>query len=298
MTYPILVTGSSGFIGTTLVQKLCDLRATVIGCDRKPPQYMHEQFTHYTVDFVKPDQLAALFQRWQFSSCYHLGAIADINYARKHLAETVEINVTGTANVVHFCQEYSVPLNYMSTCCVYGNTPEHPSTEEALTKPTEIYGCTKLAGELILQGYFQLRGMRHNIIRSSTVYGPGMRQALATYIFLDRAKRNKPLPIHGTGEQTRTFTYIDDLIDGMALLHDKFFCVPINFAGNETVSVLDLADQCISLTQSRSHLIFEADRPGQVMREEIDISRAKKLLNWLPKTSLEQGILKTIAKWA
>lgn len=289
----ILVTGSSGFIGAHLVKKLVGLEETVIGCDLVIPHFSHEKFKNFTYDFTSP-RLEHLFKAYNFECCYHLGAIANLNYAREHLHETVKVNVLGTANLVRFCDKYDVPLNYMSTCCVYGNTTEHPTTEEAPTRPTEIYGCTKLAGEQILRGYHHLTGLKHNIIRSSTVYGPGMRSALAIYIFLDKALKNQPIPIHGTGKQTRTFIYIKDLIDGVVKLRNKFFNSPTNFAGKETLSVLQITKKCLQLTKTKSKLTFMKDRPGQVMCENISSSKAEHLLSWKPKTRIDSGLQLTL----
>jgi len=290
----ILVTGSSGFIGSKLVQKLLSMEHEVIGLDIVRSICDDENFKHFSVDFTDKNELLSLFDLVKPDVCYHVGAIADLNFARKHPAKTVEVNVMGTANLVEACKKHDILLNYVSTCCVYGNTTQHPTTEDAPKNPTEIYGQTKLAGECILLGYHQLYGMPFNIVRPSTVYGEGMRPALAVYIFLTKAMKGEIIPIHGTGKQTRSFIYIDDLIDGMVKVLERSRNQVINLAGAQEISVIQLAHKCYEVCEREPNFEFVEDRKGQVMKEQISIEKAKNLFSWRPIVDFDIGLKKTL----
>lgn len=227
---------------------------------------------------------------------FHLAAVADVNYAHKNPATTVEVNVTGTYNVAEACLRTNIPLSFASTCCIYGNTPEHPSNEESLCLPTEIYAATKLVGEQILLELHKKHGLNYNLLRFGTCYGPEMRGALAIYIFILQALTGIPLTIHGTGTQTRCLIYIDDLIDGIVKTLDKgVLNETLNIATEEELSVLQMADIILEKTgQPKDAVSFVPDRSGQMMRELIDMSKAEKLLGWTPKTEFREGIEKTL----
>ena len=281
----VLVTGSSGFIGEQLVRRLVGLGDSVVGCDVKHNSFHHPRFHHTFADFTDLPSLERLFNA-DFGCCYHGGAVANLNFARLHPDVTMKVNLTGTLNVAQLCRKYKVPMNFISTCCVYGNTLTHPTFEDAVKYPSEIYGMSKLAGEQIVKALCH----RYNIVRSSTVYGFTMRKELAISIFLNNARWNKPLPIHGSGKQTRTFIHIDDLTDGLVLLRNQFLNTAFNFAGDETLRILDVAKICVEAGGSKSKLDFVPDRLGQVYREEISIGKAAFTLGWKPKHRLNDFI--------
>lgn len=290
----ILVTGAGGFIGSRLVEALLESGFKVAGVDIDFARLIHPHYKHFRLDFTDYEKTYEVFRRFNPSICYHLGAIADLNYARVYPRKTVKVNVMGTANIADICSKEGILLNFVSSCCVYGHTPDHPSTEDARKRPAEIYGCTKLAAEQVILGYHQLYGLSYNIARPSSVYGEGMRSALAIYIFIDKALRGEKLPIHGSGKQTRCFVYVDDLVDGLLRLTTSGVRNEVfNMAGSEEKSVLEVASKVMDLVGG-GELEFVADRPGQVMKEQIDISKARQVLGWEPKTLLAEGLLKTM----
>jgi len=291
----ILVTGSAGFIGARLCERLRQEGYFVRGFDRISIQ---EEYCHENIvgDLTEPEQVDSAVSGT--NAVFHLAAVANVNYAREHSLETVKVNVLGTSNVCEACKKYDVPIYYASTCCVYGNTSIHPTHEEAPLKPTEIYGCTKLAGEYVVLGYNRLFGVPFNIMRYSTVYGKGMRKELAVFIFLEKAIRGESIPIDGSGKQTRSFIYVDDLIEANVLLLKSGVMNEIfNIAGKEEVSVLEVAEEALKLIGDKNNkLFFREDRLGQVMREKIDISKIKKIVGWEPKVRFKLGVLNTF-KW-
>lgn len=277
----ILVTGGSGFIGKTLMKQL------------KKEGYSVENFDLSQGQDLKNKTQAEKAVEGK-DVVMHLAAVADLNWAREHPDETMDINIGGTINVAQACTKHKAILFYASTCCVYGNQDSHPTSEKALPNPGEIYACTKLAGEYIIKGYSLMYGLKYNNIRFATIYGPGMRPALGLYIFFKQALLGEPITIHGDGLQTRTLTYIDDLIDGIiALLKSGIVNQTINITTEEEISALGMAQMIKELTKSKSPIVYIEQRPGQTFREAIDASYAKKLIRWQPKTSFKEGLEKT-----
>jgi len=281
----ILVTGGSGFIGKRLMEKLKDLGHEVENFDFINGQDIRDY--EQVERAVKGKDMV-----------FHLAAVADLNFSREHPIENGEINVGGTTQIAVACARHNVFLSYVSTCCVYGNQEVHPSSEKSLPNPAEIYACSKLAGEYVVLGYHHLYNLKYNILRFATVYGPEMRPALAVWIFLDQAMRRVPFTVQGDGKQTRTLTYVDDLIDGcIASMDEK--CTNgeiINLSTEEEISVLDVINLAKELTGSKAEITFIEQRPGQVFKEGIDASKAKKLINWSAQHSFKEG-MKLTYEW-
>jgi len=290
----VLVTGSNGFIGRYLVKRLLKMGHTVIGCDLESNNFTSLDCYLHKADFTDHNEIHRLFSKHKPDHCLHVGAIADVNYARENSIETMKINAFGTGVIAEICRKYDSFLTYVSTCCVYGDTSVYPTHENAPLKPTEIYGLTKLAGEHIVRGYQQLYGLQSNILRYSTVYGPGMRKALAVYVFLSKAMKKEALPIHGDGSHTRSYIFIEDLVDA-TIEAMKVRNEVINIAGDESVSTLKLAELCWRIVNPDEQAVLEfvPDRPGNVKREDVCIEKARTLLDWFPRTSLENGLKAT-----
>lgn len=280
----ILITGGKGFIGSGLTKRL-----TKAG-------YAVSVFDLPENDICNFNQLDRAIKGKDI--VYHLAAVADLNWAKDHPQETFNINIVGTDNVARACVKHGALLNFTSTCCVYGNQEVHPSSEKVCPNPTEIYACSKMAGEYIVRGYERLYGLKYNIMRIATTYGPGMRPALAVYIFLDKALKGEKILIHGNGKQTRTLTYIDDEIEGMArVVEAKLGNEVINISTEEELPVLEHARRALRICgRSEKDIVFGQDRPGQIYKEEIDTSKAKKLMEWKAKISFDEGLKRTF-KW-
>jgi nucleoside-diphosphate-sugar epimerase len=287
----VLVTGSSGFVGQYLVESLLGLNHKVVGCDLRTTSLTNNNFHSYTTDFTNKKEIQRFFSKHEPDHCLHIGAIADLNYAREHGLETVRTNIFGTGVIAEMCRRFDCFLTYISTCCVYGDTNVYPTNEDAKLRPTELYGSSKLAGEYVVKGYQQLYGLKYNILRYSTIYGPRMRKALAIYIFLSKAIKKEKLPIHGDGGHTRSYVFIKDLVDATVRAM-QVENQTINIAGSKAVSTSDLARLCwqIANPNEKEELEFISDRPGNVKKEHIDITKAKMLLNWTPKTSIKEGL--------
>ena len=281
----ILCTGSSGFICSKLVERLKqDQRNNVQGFDIARGQDLRNM--SQVRDAVRNKDVV-----------FHLAAVADLNWARVHPNETEAINVKGTWNVAMACHEIKARLFFASTICVYGNQDVHPVTEESLPRPAEIYAATKLAGENLIKGVHHTYGLDYNFMRFATIYGPGTRPALATHIFLGQALRGEPITVHGHGLQTRTLTYIDDLIDGIVYLWESGKMNDAwNLTTKEEVSAIQMAEDIKAVTQSKSPIIYIPQRIGQTYRESISAQKMQHETGWEAGVKWADGINR-MAKW-
>ncbi len=277
----VLITGGKGFIGSHLADRLSQLGDTVTSFD--------------TVDGQDICNLRRVREAIQGKDAvFHLAAVADLNWAYAHPVETMKINVEGTWNIALACLEARAKLYYSSTCCIYGNQEHHPSTEKSLPNPAEIYACTKLAGENVIQGLHHSFDLQYNFMRFATIYGPRMRPALAPHIFLGQALRGEPITVHGDGEQTRTLTYIDDLIDAIVALYqsDKINDV-WNLTTSEMVSAIQTAEDIKEITGSKSEIASILQRIGQTFYEEVSADKMLRETGWKAKVDWKDGIRRT-----
>jgi len=242
-----------------------------------------------------------------------MAAIANLNDFEANPELGLDVNVGGVSNVSLACHKYGKILYYISTCCVYGNTRDLPSSEDARPEPSEIYATCKLAGEWIIKGFHRSYDSRYVVLRIATCYGPGMRSALAPAVFINQIKDGKPITIHGDGRQTRTLTYIDDQVEGIAtvvaspILNETF-----NISTEEEISVNDMAQIIREEMGVPDHPIKHLpDRKGQTFTEQIDTGKMRDVrlwkgryapnpakvngwTGWKAEVSFREGIRKTI----
>ena len=286
----ILVTGSSGFIGSQLSKALLDRGHNVTGFDLT--QLPQSNYPTIKGDLRNYNDVDKAVQGKE--AVYHLGALANLNICRTKPLETVQVNVLGTANIAKACQKHNTKLIYASSCHVYGYQNHFPVTEDSTPNPSEIYSATKLAGEKIIQKF--PGGVRHTILRYGTAYGPYMRPQLAIYIFLEKATKNEKITVYKPGIQTRQFIHIDDLIEGNILALDRPEAEGqiLNLPGPEGISILRLAKLCVEVAKSKSEVVLGPPRPSDIALEFVSTEKAHFLLDWKPKTSLREGIEKTL----
>lgn len=284
MSNRVLCTGSSGFICSQLMERLKENGDEVFGFDVVNGQ-----------DIRDARQVQKAIENKDV--VFHLAAIADLNWARVNPNQTIQINVDGTWNVAMACKKAGAKLFFSSTMCVYGNQKVHPSSEETLPNPSEIYACTKLAGESLIRGLHLTYGLEYNMMRFATIYGVGTRPALASHIFLGQALRGEPITVHGDGKQTRTLTYITDLIDGiMALYHSGKMNDIWNLTSEEEVSVNQMVESTLKLTKSKSSVQYLLQRVGQTFKEQVSAEKMLKECGWKAKVKWNDG-LKYMYDW-
>lgn len=271
----VVVTGSTGFLGKRLVALLESQGVVVRGYDITRGE-----------DILNQSQLEEAIKSSGSTAVIHLAAIADLNIVAKDVGFGHKMNVEGTRVVIAACKATGARLLFASTCCGYGNNHCHPSSESSPLCPAEEYAQQKVESEKDVTA----AGAPHTSMRLATFYGPGMRPALATAIFLEKAHNKQNIIIHGSGKQTRTWTHVDDVSSGIvAVLQSETYVPVVNISTDESRSVLELAKIACNVVGSNVSIVHGEDRKGQVFEEQInnDLLRS---LGWTPKYTLADGM--------
>lgn len=274
----IIVTGSDGFLGKRLSRKLIEHKHEIM---------CYDIINGY--DILNFEQLEKVFEEFNPDSIIHLAACADLNIFADNPEISYKINVLGTRNILNLCQKYNTRLLFASTCCAYGNNDTHPTDETSPTCPTEPYAKSKKESEKDILEV----GLPHCCMRLATFYGPEMRAALAPAIFLNKAHKNETIQIHGSGKQTRTMTYVDDIVSGIITIaeNDPQYTI-INITTEEETSVLDIIEYAKELTKNNVECINIKDRDGQIHKEVIHSKRLQSM-GWKWNTSCKEGMEKS-----
>lgn len=287
MRKKILVTGDKGFIATKVVKKLREMGHDVRGYDIVDGK-----------DLLSLQQLEP--EVMDVDVVFHIAAEADLTKMMGTPEDGfmgVMKNVYATHNVAYLCAKYHKWMIYASTVCVYGNQKIHPEKEDTtLPNPSELYACSKYAGEWLVKGYGKNYGMPWTIQRFATIYGEGMRPALGMHIFFTQALTGEPITVHGDGLQDRTLTYIDDLVEGIVapLEHEVDAQGEIfNLSTDYPVSARQMAEDIKELTGTTSEIQYVDQRANQTYHEDFDVSKARKKLGWTARTPWEEGLKKT-----
>lgn len=278
----VLVTGGKGFLG----QHLCLLLRA----------YGFDVFTYDIADgqdILDRAGLKAELRDNNITACVHLAAVSDLNEAERDPRLAKQVNIEGTDAVLSCCDAVGVRVLYASTCCVYGNNDVvGVNNEIASLAPTEVYAETKVAGEQLVLKSPRVHELQHVVMRLATFYGPGMRDALATAKFLEAALCGSAIHIHGSGEQTRCFTHVHDVAEGIRVILQSDFAGVVNVSDNRECSVNELAEIVMKVADSEVEVQYVQDRTGQITRSRVCNARLRALGNrgWSPTFTLEAGM--------
>lgn len=298
-----LVTGTAGFIGSHLSRRLLKEGFSVIGVD---------SFTDYYPRWIKERNLSTLKSENNFSfleedinsldlnrllqnvDCvFHLAAQAGVRASwGQGFSEYIRNNIEATQRLLEESKEQ--PLHkfiYASSSSVYGYCPELPMSESSPLLPYSPYGVTKLAAENLCYLYSKNYGVPTISLRFFTVYGPGQRPDMAFHKFFKSTSENKPITVFGTGEQTRDFTYINDIIDAI------FACIAhgqtgetYNLGGGNRKMLKDLLPLFEEICGKKISVKWEEKQKGDVPHTLADIQKAKKDLGYAPRTAIDEGL--------
>ena len=304
----LLVTGGAGFIGSHLVDRLLTTgaeRVTVVDDfnnfydpsikrDNIREHLKDSRYSISEVDIRDRPALEQIFKGQNFDCVVHLAARAGVRPSLSEPQLYTETNINGTLNLLELAHQHNVKqFVFGSSSSVYGINAKVPfSEDDPIRQPISPYAATKGAGELLCHTYSHLYGLRCVCLRFFTVYGPRQRPDLAIHKFAKLISQHKAIPVFGDGTTRRDYTYVDDIIDGVtaAIAYDKSNYEVINLGESRTVELNEL----ISLLEKEldTHAIIDRQppQPGDVPQTFADISRARELLGYQPKTQIEEGL--------
>ena len=303
-----LITGGAGFIGSHLVDRLLatDIkRITVVDDfnDFYNPSIKHnniqdhlkdQRYTVHQIDIRDHAAIEQVFKENNFDCVVHLAARAGVRPSLSEPQLYTETNINGTLNLLELARQHNIKqFVFGSSSSVYGINAKVPfSEDDPIRQPISPYAATKGAGELLCHTYSHLYGLRCVCLRFFTVYGPRQRPDLAIHKFAKLISAGKPIPVFGDGTTRRDYTYVDDIIDGVlaAISYDKTSYEVFNLGESRTVELNEL----ISLLEKEldTHAIIDRQpsQPGDVPQTFADISKARALLGYDPKTQIEEGL--------
>lgn len=306
----ILLTGGAGFIGSHLAEELIRLGAKLSIVDNLDNFYALSRkrcnlreiqnagtCEFFEIDVRDMDAMRKVAQRVQPEIVIHLAARAGVRPSIEQPALYESVNVAGTVNLLEIAREFKVQrLIFGSSSSVYGITNTVPFCEDDLnTRPISPYAATKLAAELMCYTYAHLYGLTILCLRFFTVYGPRQRPDLAIHKFTALIEAGKPIPVYGDGSMGRDYTYVDDIVSGVIASlgytpQPKLPFEVFNLGNSHPVRLVELIAQLEVATGKKARQERLPDQPGDVPITWANIDKAKRLLGYSPKTSMEQGL--------
>jgi UDP-glucuronate decarboxylase len=300
----ILVTGGAGFVGSHLCERLLNEGNDVICMDNyftgQKKNIMHLLDNPY-FELVRHDVTSPFFV--EVDEIYNLACPASPVHYQYNPIKTVKTSVMGAINMLGLAKRIKAKVLQASTSEVYGDPEVHPQVESywGHVNPIGLRSCYdegKRCAETLFVNYHQQNNVRIKIIRIFNTYGPRMHPADGRVVsnFIVQALQGQDITIYGNGMQTRSFQYVDDLIEGMIRLMNTGddFTGPVNVGNPGEFTMIELAEKVIKLTDAKSKLIFKPLPSDDPMQRKPDISLAKKVLNWEPKVNLDEGLVRTI----
>jgi len=298
----LIVTGGAGFIGSHLTKYLIKKGHSVSVIDSlrrgsfENLREIKDQIDFQEIDILDYEKMKNIAKN--ADGIFHQAALGSIPQSFKEPEEYHRVNAIGTENVLKLAKEFGFKVVYASSSSVYGNQDKFPIKEDAEKKPLNPYGQSKLESEQFAKKYAD-DGVKVIGLRYFNVFGIGQNPNYAGVIpkFIERLVQHKPPIIYGDGNQLRNFTFVDDVVEANILaFENKIERSFMNIATGVMTSVKELATIMIRLSGLSIESTYEKARDGDIEKSQADISLAKNLINWVPKTTLEEGLEKIFPK--
>ncbi len=300
----VLVTGGAGFLGSFLCERLLKENCDVVCVDNfytgTKRNIIHLLDNPY-FELVRHDITFPLYL--EVDEIYNLACPASPIHYQNDPVQTTKVNVHGSINMLGLAKRTKAKILQASTSEVYGNPRVHPQTEEYWGNVNCIgirscYDEGKRCAETLFFDYYRQHKLNIRVVRIFNTYGPRMHPNDGRVVsnFILQALKNQDITVYGDGNQTRSFCYVDDMIEGFIRMMQTpdDFTGPVNLGNPQEFSILELAEKIIAHTQSKSEIVFKPLPQDDPLQRKPNIELAKDKLNWQPRTELEDGLKRTI----
>ncbi len=299
----VLVTGAAGFLGSHLTDRLLGEGHSVLGVDNlstgDPENLAHlarePRFRFEQRDICEP------FDPGPVDYVFNLASPASPPEYLRLAIETLRVGSVGTENTLEIAARHGAGFLHASTSECYGDPLVHPQTEDYWGNvnpvgPRSVYDEAKRFAEALTMAYHRSRGVNTRLVRIFNTYGPRLHPSDGRVIsnFIMQALKGEPLAIYGDGSQTRSFCYVDDLIEGILRLSHSEEHYPVNIGNPDEFTILECAQAVLDATGSKSELRFEPLPEDDPARRRPDITRARTILGWEPQVALKEGLAKSL----
>ncbi len=307
-----LVTGAAGFIASKVCEFLLADGHTVTGIDNLNDAYdvrikdwrlnrlrSTPGFLFYPIDICdRPGLEKALESGGPYQAVINLAARAGVRSSVENPWVFVETNVTGTLNLLEYCRQHAIPKFILaSTSSIYGKDAPLPTPETTSSdRPLQPYAASKKGAEAMCHAYHHLYGVDVTIFRYFTVYGPAGRPDMVMFRFVQWIKEGRPVLLNGDGNQSRGFTYVDDIARGTILGLQPVGFEIINLGGHETITMNAMIAHLEGLLGGKAEVVHLPFHKADMIANRADISKARHLLGWEPQVGLSEG-MRRLAEW-
>jgi len=305
MAKRILITGAAGFLGSHLCDRFLAEGYEVVGMDNLLTgniKNIEHLFPVKEFQFYHHDVTKFVHVPGHIDYILHFASPASpIDYLKMPI-QTLKVGALGTHNLLGLAKSKGARILVASTSEVYGDPLVHPQTEEYWGNvnpvgPRGVYDEAKRFMESITRAYYTFHGVETRIIRIFNTYGPRMRlddgRALPT--FMSQALRGEDLTVFGDGSQTRSFCYVDDLVEGIYRLLLSDYTMPVNVGNPAEITLLQFAEEVLALTGSKSKIVYQPLPQDDPKQRQPNITKAREILGWEPKVDRHEGLKRTLA---
>jgi dTDP-glucose 4,6-dehydratase len=299
----VLVTGAAGFLGSHLCDRFIAEGCRVVGMDNLITgslSNIEHLFKLENFEFYHHDVSKFVFVPGEIDYILHFASPASpIDYLKIPI-QTLKVGSLGTHNLLGLARVKKARMIIASTSEVYGDPTVHPQTEDYWGNvnpigPRGVYDEAKRFQEAITMAYHTFHGLETRIVRIFNTYGPRMRlnDGRALPAFMGQALRGEDITVFGDGSQTRSFCYVDDLVEGIFRLLMSDYAYPVNIGNPDEISIGDFAEEIIKLTGTDQKIVFKPLPQDDPKQRQPDITKAREILGWEPKVSRSEGMKKT-----
>jgi len=304
MSKTVLITGAAGFLGSHLCDRFIAEGFQVIGMDNYitgDQDNIDHLFKHTNFKFIEHDVTSHIDIVQPIDFILHFASPASpIDYLKIPI-QTLKVGSLGTHNLLGLAKAKNARILIASTSEVYGDPLVHPQSEEyygnvSAIGPRGVYDEAKRFQEALTMAYHRFHGLETRIARIFNTYGPRMRLNDGRVIpaFMGQSLRGEDLTVFGDGSQTRSFCFVDDLIEGIYRLLFSYYTLPVNIGNPDEITISEFAQDILTLTNTNQKIKYKPLPKDDPLKRQPDISLAKKILNWAPKVNRSEGMKKTL----